>query len=242
MAQERYCVDRQSIAQVGTALGIAASTVRRWVERHGWEREREAIAAAEVEIRANTVKARAFVLKKLLEAQNGAEAAQAAVAVAALERMIVERLAAARHDECRAAGPDGGSMKKTAGPKNHEPGKPARRAARGACAKEAAQPGALCPVAPDATGWSAPPPAATTAGNGMPEEIASVAKNLSDEERVRLLEEAVNRQLAFVLAHPVEDLAKRIKEIKAALDVLSSIRGRDAGEAGIIVSFAEEGE
>lgn len=240
MAQERYCVDRQTVAEVGAALGIAASTVRRWAAQRGWDREREAIAAAEVEIRANTVKARAFVLRKLLEAQNGAEVSQAAAAVAALERLTLERLAPGhhepvRHAQCRAASQGGEGKRKTApASKDRETGGSKRRPSRAQYEKDAPLPGEI--------GQGASPATAEAVENGMSGEIFSVAKALSDEERVLLLEEAVNRQLAFVLAHPVEDLAKRIKEIKAAQDVLSSIKGKGTGDVGIVVRFAEDGE
>ncbi|MDL2207617.1 hypothetical protein LJB82_02725 [Desulfovibrio sp. OttesenSCG-928-M16] len=62
--------------------------------------------------------------------------------------------------------------------------------------------------------------------------------DLDSNERIDLLERALNRQLAYVLTHPVEDLSRRVKEIKAAMDVLDGLKGKDAGNA-LIVSFDE---
>lgn len=62
--------------------------------------------------------------------------------------------------------------------------------------------------------------------------------DLDSNERIDLLERALNRQLAYVLTYPVEDLSRRVKEIKAAMDVLDGLKGKDAGNA-LIVSFDE---
>lgn len=231
-AQERYCVDRQSFAQIAAALGISASTVRRWAERQGWDGEREAIAKAEAEIRVNTVKARAFALRRLLEAQSGMEASQAAFAVAALERLAMERITLDLN------------LRSTVSPVRNGRNLPAD------CAKPVA-------VKPAGRGKATKGPEDAPSGNpgvfaalsaqqgSGGEKVARTedspfAEELGDEDRIRLLEDAIDRQLAFVLAQPVDDLAKRIKEIKAALDVLASIRGKDARGTGIVVSFAEE--
>lgn len=223
-------MDRQSAAEIAAALGIAPATVKRWVEQRGWDGERAAIAAAELEIRANTVKARALALRRLLEAQSSAEASQAGATVAALEGLALEKLSLERREAERRA--------TDAEP---APGARKRRTPSGAKAK-GVQGGT-------AGGKALPDPRELSSGRdseaeGAPPagEIMPPADALGAEERIRLLEEAVNRQLAFVLAHPVDDLAKRIKEIKAALDVLASIKGRDARDSAIVVSFAEEEE
>lgn len=238
-AQERYCVDRQSVAEIASALGLGVATVRRWAEEKDWDSEREAIAAAEVEIRANSVKARAFALKRLLEAQNGSEASQAAAAVAALERATLERLWAQRLADCPAPAGSGQTMNRATGGTRGR--KPAAKKA-GKRADGPSSTGAVASfLAPSGTSavFTAP-----VLSDGDEEALYAnpAAWRLSDEERITLLEEAVNRQLAFVLAQPVDDLSKRIKEIKAALDVLAAIKGRDAQGAGVVVSFAEEEE
>lgn len=47
---------------------------------------------------------------------------------------------------------------------------------------------------------------------------------LTDAERITRLEEAVNRQLDFILQNEVTDLASRIRDIKAAMDMIRSIK------------------
>ncbi|GAU08131.1 hypothetical protein [Desulfoplanes formicivorans] len=91
-AQELYCVDRLSYAQVSEMTGIAASTLKRWSEKYRWREKREEIAMAESEIRADFVKARSRMLKKLIADQG----AQDAFAVSALENLALAREKAAR--------------------------------------------------------------------------------------------------------------------------------------------------
>lgn len=236
-AQERYCVDRQSFSEVAAALGIAASTVRRWAEQRGWDSEREAIASAEAEIRASTVKARALALRRLLEAKDGGEASRAASVVAALERIALDQELRGREFRDRALREQSASgltdPGRAKGAEAAQPGGAAkRRASRSRAAKEENLSMAAAPIEP---GGPIGPGA-----SAAPEDALPAAGELGEEERVRLLEEAVNRQLAFVLTRPVDDLSKRIKEIKAALDVLASIKGREAGGGGIVVTFAEQ--
>lgn len=186
-AQESYCVERFSFGATAKRLGIAESTVRRWADKFHWREEREAIAAAESEIRANTVKGRAFVLRKLLTSENGKEISQVAFAVASLERLALAATKAVRkqEEECRT---------------------------------------------PDF--WR--DDAGAEGGLALPDDI-------SDAERVVLLEQAVNKQIAHVLTIPVPDMAKRVRDIKTALDVLAALKGKDSG-GSIQVRFADEEE
>jgi hypothetical protein len=91
-AQELYCVDRLSYDQVSEKTGVAASTLKRWSEKYGWREKREEIALAESEIRADFVKARSRMLKKLIVDQG----AQDAFAVASLENLALAKEKAAR--------------------------------------------------------------------------------------------------------------------------------------------------
>lgn len=93
-AQEMYCVDRLSFDKVSEKTGIASSTLKRWSEKYGWREKREEIALAESEIRADFVKARSGMLKKLI-ADKGA---QDAFAVASLENLALAKDKAGR--EC----------------------------------------------------------------------------------------------------------------------------------------------
>lgn len=187
-AQELYCVERRSFAAVAETLGVADSTVRRWADKYKWRAEREAIAKAESEIRANTVKSRAFVLRKLLESESGKEASQVAFAVASLERLALET---AKMEQ------------KLATEKSSQDEKRAE---------------------------SAEAPA---------QEASFLPAGLSDAERITLLEEAVNRQIGHILSNPVPDMAGRVKDIKATLDVIAAIKGKDDTASGFVVEFAE---
>lgn len=183
-AQELYCVERMTLARVAKILGVSESTVRRWSDRFHWRKEREAIAAAESEIRANTVKSRAFALRKLLESETGKEVSQVAFAVARLERLALATVRAEKKGE-----------------------------------RDPSLEGSI-----------------SVPENG--EENVSLPEGICDEERIAVLEQAVNKQIAFLLSHPVPDLSKRVRDIKVALDVLTSLRGKGSGS--ITVSFAED--
>lgn len=174
-AQELYCVERLTFSKVAKMLGVSDSTVRRWADRFHWREEREAIAAAESEIRANTVKSRAFALRKLLESETGKEVSQVAFAVTSLERLA---LATARAE---------------------------RKGERGPVIEDSSIP------------------------LEKEEDNLSLSDGLGHEERVAVLEQAVNRQISFLLSHPVPDLSRRVRDIKVALDVLTALRGRGHG-------------
>lgn len=103
-AQELYCVCRLSYAKVADELGVAASTLKRWGAQYGWAEKRAAIAQAEADIRADTVLARASMIKELMATQNPI----VGFAVAKLEELALRQAEAERQGrilEARAAEP-----------------------------------------------------------------------------------------------------------------------------------------
>lgn len=91
-AQELYCADRLSFDAVAQATGVAASTLKRWSEKYGWQGKREKIARAESDIRADTILARSKMLKTLIKTRDP----QAGFAVSALENLALKQAEAAR--------------------------------------------------------------------------------------------------------------------------------------------------
>jgi hypothetical protein len=91
-AQELYCVDRMTFAQVAKAVGVADSSVKRWSDIYGWQAKRQEIAQAEMDIRADFVLARSRMLKALLESKD----AQVGFAVASLESLAMKQADAMR--------------------------------------------------------------------------------------------------------------------------------------------------
>ena len=89
-AMELYCADRLTFAQVAEAKGIADSTLRRWADAYQWRERREELAKAEADIRIDTIRSRAAILKHLLEAQDGKAASQIAFAVASLGNLELQ--------------------------------------------------------------------------------------------------------------------------------------------------------
>ena len=87
---ELYCADRLTFAQVAEATGIADSTLRRWADAYQWRERREELAKAEADIRIDTIRSRAAILKHLLEAQDGKAASQIAFAVASLGNLELQ--------------------------------------------------------------------------------------------------------------------------------------------------------
>ena len=73
---------------------------------------------------------------------------------------------------------------------------------------------------------------------GLAPEGAILPEGLGEDERKAFLEEGVNRQIAYLLLQPVANFSKRVREIKAGLDVLGAIKGREDRPA-IKVSFDE---
>lgn len=90
-AMELYCADRLTFAQVAEATGIADSTLRRWADVYQWRERREELAKAEADIRIDTIRSRAAILRHLIEAQDGKVASQIAFAVSSLENLALQR-------------------------------------------------------------------------------------------------------------------------------------------------------
>lgn len=90
-AMELYCADRLTFAQVAEATGIADSTLRRWADAYQWRERREELARAEADIRIDTIRSRAAILRHLIEAQDGKVASQIAFAVSSLENLALQR-------------------------------------------------------------------------------------------------------------------------------------------------------
>lgn len=90
-AMELYCADRLTFAQVAEATGVADSTLRRWADAYQWRERREELARAEVDIRIDTIRSRAAILRHLIEAQDGKAASQIAFAVSSLENLELQR-------------------------------------------------------------------------------------------------------------------------------------------------------
>ena len=89
-AMELYCADRLTFAQVSEATGIADSTLRRWADAYQWRERREELARAEADIRIDTIRSRAAILKHLLEAEDGKAASQIAFAFASLGNLELQ--------------------------------------------------------------------------------------------------------------------------------------------------------
>lgn len=102
-AQELYCADRLTFDAVAQATGVAVSTLKRWSDKYDWQAKRSAIAEAEADIRADTVLARAKMLKELISTANP----QVGFAVAGLEALAMRQAEADRRgrrmDEARTA-------------------------------------------------------------------------------------------------------------------------------------------
>lgn len=91
-AQELYCVERQSYAQVAEATGVSATTLKAWGQKYDWAQKRADISQAESEIRVNVIKGRQKALEQLLACQEPKEAAQMAFAVTSLESLALKRI------------------------------------------------------------------------------------------------------------------------------------------------------
>ncbi|MDL2272240.1 hypothetical protein LJC23_04320 [Desulfovibrio sp. OttesenSCG-928-I05] len=181
-AEELYCIERGSFAAISEELQVSQSTLRRWAEKYGWRGKREELARAVVGIRVDTIRSRADVLRRLLEAEDNKEAAQLSSAAYRLERLAFSM------EE---------SLRRRAGS----------------------------------------PKTQTEAAESPPPKLEAVPRD--DAERIALLEEALDRQLAYILERPVADFAARIRDIKAAMDVLRSVRGGGGGGGELRVSFME---
>lgn len=85
-AEELYCVDGQTFEAVSTLTGVAASTLKRWSERYGWQDKKEQIRQAMSSIRTNTIRLRARLLENCLTTLKS----QDAFAVSALEGLALK--------------------------------------------------------------------------------------------------------------------------------------------------------
>lgn len=98
-AQELYCVDRLSFDAVAREIGVAASTLKRWSEKYGWQAKREEIAQAEADIRADKVLARSAMLKALIKTKDP----QTGFAVSSLESLALKEAELAKQGAIGAA-------------------------------------------------------------------------------------------------------------------------------------------
>lgn len=81
----------------------------------------------------------------------------------------------------------------------------------------------------------------TTDADGKP-PVSVEGELCTGEQRLTLLEQAVNRQLDYILKNEVPDLAARIRDIKAAMDMIRVIRSEIApksGDAKVEISFLD---
>lgn len=96
-AQELYCVDRQSYDQVAKEIAkeiepVAVSTLKRWGKTYDWKAKREELAQALSEIPADTILARAKLIKALLNDPDP----QMGFAVSSMESLAMKQAEAAR--------------------------------------------------------------------------------------------------------------------------------------------------
>lgn len=99
--EELYCIDGQPFDAVATLTGVAASTLKRWSERYGWQEKKEQIRQAMSAIRTNRVLVRAKMLQKCLEEPS----AKDALAVSALENMAMKAADLALKQQAAASPP-----------------------------------------------------------------------------------------------------------------------------------------
>jgi len=85
-AEELYCVDGHTYEAVATLTGVAASTLKRWSDRYGWQQKKDDIRQAMSSIRTNTIKLRARLLENCLETLKS----QDAFAVSAIESLALK--------------------------------------------------------------------------------------------------------------------------------------------------------
>jgi hypothetical protein len=96
-AQELYCVDRLTYEQVAARLAeegepVAESTLKRWAQTYSWKAKREELAQALADISADTILARAKLLKSLVQNPDP----QMGFAVSSLETLALKQAEAAR--------------------------------------------------------------------------------------------------------------------------------------------------
>lgn len=102
-AEVMFCVEGRSFRSVAEGTGVAEKTLRAWAKRRGWQARRGEMAELAASIRADAVRARAHVLRKLLETEDVRETVQLSYAVSSLEKTAVAVEKAARERDFRAA-------------------------------------------------------------------------------------------------------------------------------------------
>ncbi|WP_300155832.1 hypothetical protein [Solidesulfovibrio sp.] len=85
-AEELWCVDGLTLADVSTRTGVATSTLKRWAEKYGWQAKRDEIRQALANIRVDTIKLRAKLITNCL----GSMQAMDAFAVAKMEEVAIK--------------------------------------------------------------------------------------------------------------------------------------------------------
>lgn len=85
--QDLYCVDRLTFEAAAVRAGVSVATLKRWSDKYGWRAKREELAKAESDIRADTYRARARMLAKVVEEGGALDA----FAVAKLETLAIEQ-------------------------------------------------------------------------------------------------------------------------------------------------------
>jgi len=85
-AEELWCVDGLTLADVATRTGVATSTLKRWAEKYGWQAKRDEIRQSMAAIRVDTIKLRAKLIKNCL----GSMQAMDAFAVAKMEEVAIK--------------------------------------------------------------------------------------------------------------------------------------------------------
>lgn len=85
-AEELWCVDGLTLADVSARTGVATSTLKRWAEKYDWQAKRDEIRQALASIRADTIKLRAKLIANCL----GSMQAMDAFAVAKMEEVALK--------------------------------------------------------------------------------------------------------------------------------------------------------
>lgn len=85
-AEELWCVDGLTLADVSIRTGVATSTLKRWAEKYGWQAKRDDIRKALASIRKDTIKLRAKLIENCLNSMQAMDA----FAVAKMEEMALK--------------------------------------------------------------------------------------------------------------------------------------------------------
>ncbi len=85
-AEELWCVDGLTLADVSARTGVATSTLKRWAEKYAWQAKREEIRQALASIRVNTIRLRAKLISNCLDSMQAMDA----FAVAKMEEVAIK--------------------------------------------------------------------------------------------------------------------------------------------------------